>query len=104
QENSSNDTYVVQRGDTLAGVALRLGVKQSELKRANHMYGSRTLVAGQVLKTSPPAKPTKEQAMTPAIAPPGPVSRAESETGAREGSGAKCAVTPTAAMTAADTP
>lgn len=42
------DTYVVQRGDTLAGVALRLGVKQSELKRANHMYGSRTLVAGQV--------------------------------------------------------
>lgn len=48
QENASDDTYVVQRGDTLAGVALRLGVKQSELKRANHMYGSRTLVAGQV--------------------------------------------------------
>lgn len=45
----ADDTYVVQRGDTLAGVALRLGVKQSELKRANHMYGSRTLVAGQVI-------------------------------------------------------
>lgn len=40
--------YVVKRGDTLAGVALRLGVKQSELKRANHMYGSKTLVTGQV--------------------------------------------------------
>lgn len=40
--------YVVQRGDTLAGVALRLGVKQSELKRENHMYGSRSLIAGQV--------------------------------------------------------
>jgi len=39
---------VVQRGDTLAGVALRLGVKQSELKRANHMYGSGTLLPGQV--------------------------------------------------------
>lgn len=44
----TDDTYVVQRGDTLAGVALRLGVKQSELKRANRMYGSRTLVPGQV--------------------------------------------------------
>ncbi|CAM9556368.1 unnamed protein product, partial [Ectocarpus sp. 4 AP-2014] len=53
EEKSASDrdsSYVVQRGDTLAGVALRLGVKQSELKRANSMFGSRTLVAGQVLE------------------------------------------------------
>lgn len=50
QENPGETfTYVVQRGDTLAGVALRLGVKQSELKRANHMYGSKTLMTGQVI-------------------------------------------------------
>eukprot|EP00752_Nemacystus_decipiens_P008772 g7827.t1 len=55
---AGDNTYVVQRGDTLAGVALRLGVKKSELKRANRMYGSRTLVAGQVLKTSGPARST----------------------------------------------
>lgn len=41
-------TYIVQRGDTLAGVALRLGLKQSDLKRANHMYGSKSLITGQV--------------------------------------------------------
>lgn len=48
EKSLDNSTYVVQRGDTLAGVALRLGVKQSELKRVNRMYGSKTLVTGQV--------------------------------------------------------
>ena len=47
QEKASLDTYVVQRGDTLAGVALRLGMKVSDLKRANRMYGSKTLIMGQ---------------------------------------------------------
>ncbi|CAM9694865.1 unnamed protein product [Pylaiella littoralis] len=55
QEKLPDDTiYVVQRGETLAGVALKLGVKQSELKRANRMYGNKTLVAGQVLKINVP--------------------------------------------------
>lgn len=52
QEKGSLDTYVVQRGDTLAGVALRLGVKVSDLKRANRMYGSKTLIMGQASNQS----------------------------------------------------
>lgn len=46
QDGSS--TYIVKRGDTLAGVALRLGVTKSELKRANHMFGTISLMTGQV--------------------------------------------------------
>ncbi|CAM9591365.1 unnamed protein product, partial [Choristocarpus tenellus] len=42
-------TYVVERGDTLAGVALRHGMTTSELKRLNHMFGVPRLMTGQML-------------------------------------------------------
>ncbi|CAM9692102.1 unnamed protein product, partial [Ectocarpus fasciculatus] len=95
EEKSASDrdsSYVVQRGDTLAGVALRLGVKQSELKRANHMYGSRTLVAGQVLKTSGPVKSaSKEKIVYPVPAEPLPAAQRKPGSASEAGAGAASA-------------
>ncbi|CAM9115574.1 unnamed protein product [Ectocarpus sp. 6 AP-2014] len=108
EEKSASDrdsSYVVQRGDTLAGVALRLGVKQSELKRANSMFGSRTLVAGQVLKTRGPVKSaSKEKIVYPVPAEPLPAAQRKSgsvpEAGAGAAAASAFAVAVTATMTA----
>ncbi|CAN0476498.1 unnamed protein product, partial [Ectocarpus sp. 12 AP-2014] len=103
-EKSAHDrdsSYVVQRGDTLAGVALRLGVKQSELKRANSMFGSRTLVAGQVLKTRGPVKSaSKEKLVYPVPAEPLPAAQQKSGSASEAGAGAAAASSFAVAVTA----
>ncbi|CAM9103018.1 unnamed protein product [Ectocarpus sp. 13 AM-2016] len=96
-----DSSYVVQRGDTLAGVALRLGVKQSELKRANSMFGSRTLVAGQVLKTRGPVKSvSKEKIVHPVPAEPSPAAQQNSGSASEAGAGAAAASAFAVAVTA----
>lgn len=44
------DTYTVVRGDTLSGIADRLGISQSELVRLNNIPNPNLIYAGQVLR------------------------------------------------------
>jgi len=42
--------YVIQSGDTIASVALRLGISENSLKEANELDESASLIAGDVLR------------------------------------------------------
>ncbi len=53
---SEEPTYRVRKGDTLGGVALRLGVSVAELAKANGFGPKKHLVAGQRLKLPAGAK------------------------------------------------
>ena len=46
------DTYTVVRGDTLSGIAGRLGVSQADLVRLNNIRNPNRIYPGQVLKLS----------------------------------------------------
>ena len=46
---TTGGSYVVQRGDTLLYIALRYGLRLSELQQANGLFGSNLLYAGQML-------------------------------------------------------
>src|SRR5210317_1940974 len=47
----AGDEYRVQRGDTLIGIAFKLGVDYRELQRINKIRDRNLIYAGQVLKT-----------------------------------------------------
>src|SRR5687767_1793760 len=52
----AHTTYIVQKGDTLAGIALAHGMRANELRKLNRcMYGSPTLMRGQILLVRGPA-------------------------------------------------
>ena len=42
-------TYVVQDGDTLGGISIKLGVSAGTLKRLNRMVGGDKFYPGQVM-------------------------------------------------------
>lgn len=48
--SSQEGTYVIQRGDTLSGIARKLGVKQSQLQDFNGIEDPNRLRVGQTLK------------------------------------------------------
>ena len=60
-------TYVVRRGDTVAGIASRFGVSSKELMRINNIRSARRLLAGTRLKipggtTATPSVPAQQTA------------------------------------------
>jgi LysM repeat protein len=57
--------YVVQPGDTLAGIAARFGVPLSALARVNVLAEDAALGAGMMLLIPPPATPTLPPTATP---------------------------------------
>ncbi|MCU0511201.1 MAG: LysM peptidoglycan-binding domain-containing protein [Anaerolineae bacterium] len=63
--------YVVQRGDTLSGIALRLGVTPESLRQFNNIVNPSQLFAGQVLAVPPTGGPIVQPPAPPA--PPAPV-------------------------------
>ena len=46
------ESYTVVRGDTLSGIAARLGVSQQELVRLNNIANPNLIYPGQVLRLS----------------------------------------------------
>ncbi|MBM4431690.1 MAG: LysM peptidoglycan-binding domain-containing protein [Chloroflexi bacterium] len=46
---TTGGTYVVQKGDTLSGIALRYGVNLWELRKANGLLGTHLIFPGQAL-------------------------------------------------------
>ena len=67
----AKETYPVQPGDTISGIAAKTGVTPDALKAANHLKGSR-LQAHQIL-VIPPPKSSKTVKSTPSSIPPGEV-------------------------------
>jgi nucleoid-associated protein YgaU len=49
EEQPQQTTYIVQRGDTLAEIALRFGVSLTDLARANDIQNVDRIEVGQVL-------------------------------------------------------
>ncbi|OQS06174.1 hypothetical protein THRCLA_01765 [Thraustotheca clavata] len=50
--DNNEPTYVVQDGDTLAGIAMKHGLREFDLRQANHLIGGH-IYCGQVLKVRP---------------------------------------------------
>jgi LysM repeat protein len=50
--------YVVQKGDSLSGIAKKLGVTMQSLMDANHITNPNRVLAGQKLIVPPPASAT----------------------------------------------
>ena len=48
-EITDTTTYVVQDGDTLAGISIKLGVAASAVKRLNRIIGRDKIYPGQVI-------------------------------------------------------
>jgi peptidoglycan endopeptidase LytE len=65
----AKETYQVQSGDTIAGIAAKTGVTQDALKAANHLKGSRLQV--QQIIVIPPHKSIKALKSKPSSIPPG---------------------------------
>lgn len=56
--SSPPEFYVVQRGDTLSGIARRYGLSVNELRRMNHLK-SDVIIVGQRLRVSGPVPPPR---------------------------------------------
>ncbi len=63
-------TYTVQRGDTLAKIALDHGVSWRDLARWNQIDNPHVIEVGQVLRVTPPADAAPSRAMTSRPLPP----------------------------------
>lgn len=70
-DNDTPKTYVVQPGDTMAGVAIKHRLKVNELKRLNRNAG--ILFTGQVLNVAPVATPKLPSVSLPSTPPPAAV-------------------------------
>lgn len=58
----SEQGYVVKKGDTLSGIAVRHGVSTAALAKHNGIDAKKKLMAGQILRLPPEAKSTGTQA------------------------------------------
>ncbi len=67
------NTYMVQRGDTLAGIAWRFGTTTAALMQCNGIYNANLIYAGQWLRICGGYPPPPPPPPNPPPAPPGPV-------------------------------
>ena len=79
-------TYAVQRGDTLAKIALEHGVTWRDLARWNNIDNPNVIEVGQILRVTPPAESGPRTAITRPLPP----------QGARAGSAATDSTSPAA--------
>ncbi|MEA5090881.1 LysM domain-containing protein [Solidesulfovibrio sp.] len=70
QPSADDGTYTIQRGDTLSGIARRLGVSTEAIQQANDLTHPDRLSAGHVLRLPAAARPPA--APRPAVAPDAP--------------------------------
>lgn len=61
------EDYVVQSGDTLFGIAWRYGLDINELARWNGISDKNRILAGQVLRTSPPKGVARATVVAPSV-------------------------------------
>ncbi len=70
QPSAGDGTYTIQRGDTLSGIARRLGVSTEAIQQANDLTHPDRLSAGHVLRLPAAARPPAIP--SPAVAPDAP--------------------------------
>ena len=87
-------TYAVQRGDTLAKIALEHGVTWRDLARWNNIDNPNVIEVGQILRVTPPAESGPRTAITRPLPP----------QGARAGSAATDSTSPAAQSSPASSP
>ncbi|SUO95427.1 peptidoglycan DD-metalloendopeptidase family protein [Suttonella ornithocola] len=59
--------YIIKRGDTLFGIAWRYGLDMDELARWNNITDKNHILAGTVLRTSPPIGIERETVIAPSV-------------------------------------
>ncbi|HML62070.1 MAG TPA: LysM domain-containing protein [Solidesulfovibrio sp.] len=66
QPSADDGTYTIQRGDTLSGIARRLGVSTEAIQQANDLTHPDRLSAGHVLRLPAAARPPAAPPWAPA--------------------------------------
>jgi len=69
QPTTSSETYVVRRGDTLSGIALRYGISPWTLAQINGIRNASLIYVGQVVRIPSSANSSPGQSTTPVSAP-----------------------------------
>jgi LysM repeat protein len=52
ETKEQNEIYVVQQGDTLLRIAMKLNISLARLKKYNHLFGKNDVIIGQVSSPS----------------------------------------------------
>lgn len=47
-EMEKKDSYIVEKGDTLIGISMKLNISVARLKKYNHLFGKNDVIVGQV--------------------------------------------------------